>query len=690
MIRLSRFFIGLIFGTLVLPLTVLGIIHYQGLKQFATQTLMTELDSEAVVIRENLNNEIGALTGGLRLLTGHETIIKGIASLYYGSQVRERFENFINRYAVVSSLYLVTRDGRVREHIGGRIRPIERNESVRHLMTSLDKAYESGVLSGRVAVIEDKELVPDGDHKALIFISSISSVVVRGAEGVQGFLIAVVPFNNLLAQANRASHVERSIVDIGETLKPNQHGYISQFQRVQIGEKDYSPSINLYIRVSRSPESMRDAVNEAIRPFISYQIVFVVILMALFVLAFRPILRAFNALYGIIRRMEAGQLVEETTSRIWEFAHTERLLIEMQARIRQQVSALEENNHMLAGLVQEKDRYLDELSRLNQSLEEKVQERTNKLALILQRIETSNRIYNQVIHLRQELANDAEPEKLMISVVKHLVACELDIPFAVVLQPANELRNVYVDPDFNRELVVPIKIHTADYLFDNGLYSIPLPPPFGGGWLLFQTEKMREEALRGMMLFARELGSYLENRALTTRLAFWARTDGLTGLGNRIAFDQTMADLETSLDKEVGLFLIDVNGLKEINDTRGHEAGDALLKTVAERLRYCLQGMTGSLYRIGGDEFVILLEGDGVEQAQELMARLQQTQFRPATLAGREYGISFSVGYADSHKIPFSLLYKMADKAMYQQKQAYYEHKHAQRESGLEDSSESV
>ncbi|MGL4751754.1 MAG: GGDEF domain-containing protein, partial [Aeromonadaceae bacterium] len=137
-------------------------------------------------------------------------------------------------------------------------------------------------------------------------------------------------------------------------------------------------------------------------------------------------------------------------------------------------------------------------------------------------------------------------------------------------------------------------------------------------------------------------------------------------------------------------FLIDVNGLKEINDTRGHEAGDALLKTVAERLRYCLQGMTGSLYRIGGDEFVILLEGDGVEQTQELMARLQQTQFRPATLAGREYGISFSVGYADSHKIPFSLLYKMADKAMYQQKQAYYEHKHAQRASGLEDSSESV
>lgn len=690
MIRLSRFFIGLIFCMLLLPLSVLGFIHYQGLKEFATQTLVTELNSEAFVIRENLENELGALTGGLRLLTGHETIIKGIASLYYGSQVRERFENFVNRYSVVSSLYLVSRDGRVREHFGGKIRPVERNQAIRQLMTRLDKAYESGVLSGRVAVIEDKELVPTGDHMGLVFISSISSVVVRGADGVQGFLIAIIPFDNLLAQANRASHMERSTVELGETLPPNQSGFISQYQRLQIGEKDYAPSINLFIRVSRSPESMRDAVNEAIRPFISYQVIFLLVLMMVFIFSFRPILRAFNALYGIIRRMEAGQLVEATTSRIWEFAHTERLLIDMQSRIRQQLSTLEENNQQLAGMAREKDRYLEELSLLNQSLEGKVQERTNKLALTLQRIEISNRIFNQLIHLRQALPNDASSELLLTTVVKHLVACELEIPFAIILQPANEPRQVYTHTGFTRDTIVPLQAATSDYLFDAGLYTIPLPPPFGGGWILLQSDNLREEMLRGMMLFARELGGYLENRALTNRLAFWARTDGLTGLGNRIAFDQTMADLETSLDKEAGLFLIDVNGLKELNDTRGHEAGDALLRTVAERLRQCLQGINGSLYRIGGDEFVILLEGEGVEQKGELVARLQQTQFQPATLAGREHGVSFSVGYADSHKTPFSLLYKMADKAMYQQKQAYYEHKHGVQDAGLEDSSESV
>lgn len=125
MIRLSRFLIVLMLCMIIVPLLVLSVIHYQGLKQFATQALMTQLNSEVHVTQEKLDNELRAITSGLRLLTGHETIIKGVSSLYYSSQVRERFESFTNRYSMVSSLYLLTRDGRVRENFGGKIRPVE-------------------------------------------------------------------------------------------------------------------------------------------------------------------------------------------------------------------------------------------------------------------------------------------------------------------------------------------------------------------------------------------------------------------------------------------------------------------------------------------------------------------------------------------------------------------------------------
>lgn len=690
MIRLSRFFVLLLLCMIIAPLLVLSFIHYQGLKQFATQALLTQLNSEVAVSKERLNNELRAITGGLRLLTGHETIIKGVSSVYYGSQVRDRFESFNNRYGLVSSLYLVTRDGRVRENFGGRIRPVEKSNEIRELLRNLDRAYESGVTGGRVAVIDSAEFAPGSDNRALIFVSIVNSVVVRNSDSLQGFLIAVVPFSNMLEFANPTANDHTSVIQLGVALPPDEPDQISQSARLVIGEKDYSPSVNLYIKVSRSPESMSSAVTEAIRPFISYQLVVMLVMTMLLVIFSRPIFRAFNVLYGIIQRMEAGQLVETTTSRIWEFAHTERLLIDMQARIRQQLTTLESNNRDLAALASEKDGYLQELTQLNQSLEEKVQERTNKLASILQRIEISNRIYNQVIHLRQELSSESTDSAVLNAVIKRLHACELNVPFMLGLSANNGPVVSYRHADFVGDPLLPAQTDETDYYFSDGIYTIPLPPPFGGGWIMFQTPNLREEELKGMLLFARELSSFLENRALTTRLAFWARTDGLTGLGNRIAFDQTMAGLETSLDKEVGLFLIDVNGLKDLNDTRGHEAGDALLRTVASRLRNCIKDMPGSLYRIGGDEFVILLEGDGVAYHDELLQRLSESQFQPATLAGREHGVSFSVGYADSMHTPFSLLYKMADKAMYQQKQAYYERKRSANDQRLEHSAESV
>ena len=95
MIRLSRLFILMLLCMMFLSVGMLSYVHYQGMKRYATQTLITELGSEAYVIKENLHNELGALTGGLRLLTGHETIIKGVSSLFYWKQKKESFRNSI-------------------------------------------------------------------------------------------------------------------------------------------------------------------------------------------------------------------------------------------------------------------------------------------------------------------------------------------------------------------------------------------------------------------------------------------------------------------------------------------------------------------------------------------------------------------------------------------------------------------
>lgn len=600
MIRLNRFFLLLVIGMLAVPMLMLSVIHYRALEQFATRTMLEQLESEAFVVKEGLDTELRSLIGGLRLLTGHETIIKGVSSLYYATQVHDRFDAFVNRYKLVSSLYLVNQDGRVRENYGGNIRHIEKNPEIQELLRNLAQAYQTGMAGGRIAVIESADLAVGTDQRVLAFISIVNSVVSRNSDSLQGFLVAIVPFGNMQAMISQSPHSPQSATYLGTSLPPDQDDQISQSQKLVIAEKDYSPGQTLYIKVSRSSENMGSAVAQAIRPFVSFELVVMTLMVFLCIPLSRPLWRSFNGLYDIIKQMDEGMLVQRKPSRIWEFAHTERILMEMQTKIRQQVASLEDNNQSLAHLSAEKDRYLKELSKLNHNLEEKVQERTNKLAQILQRIEISNCIYNQVINLRQELNAESSEQSVMQVVVKCLKACELSVPFAVVLANGNEPTLTHQQPDFTGHLMMPMPNPAIDYLFDNGVYCIPLPAPFGGGWLYVQTIHLREEELKGMLLFARELGNFLENRALTSRLAFWARTDGLTGLGNRIAFDQAMADAEVKLDGAMVLLLIDVNGLKELNDSRGHEAGDALLRTVASRLKNCLKGMSGSLYRIGG------------------------------------------------------------------------------------------
>jgi two-component system CheB/CheR fusion protein len=136
-----------------------------------------------------------------------------------------------------------------------------------------------------------------------------------------------------------------------------------------------------------------------------------------------------------------------------------------------------------------------------------------------------------------------------------------------------------------------------------------------------------------------------------------------------------MAFYETSLDNEIGLFLIDVNGLKEMNDKMGHAAGDALLKTVAERLKKVFAKRSASLYRIGGDEFIAILEQDELDNGTAILEELIAAQDDPVAMMNkRSSGIvaTFAVGFADSRKVPFEMLYKHADAEMYARKEAYY------------------
>lgn len=145
-----------------------------------------------------------------------------------------------------------------------------------------------------------------------------------------------------------------------------------------------------------------------------------------------------------------------------------------------------------------------------------------------------------------------------------------------------------------------------------------------------------------------------------------AYTDGLTGIPNRLAFEEELRSLES--DSGVlflTMLIFDINHLKFTNDTYGHSAGDNLIKAAALTIRDCFQDV-GTFYRLGGDEFAVLLR-DYSEQS--LKRKLEDFEAAVAKAdTGTPEGLQIAAGYAvGDAKKPYQL-FDTADKAMYRNK----------------------
>jgi diguanylate cyclase (GGDEF)-like protein len=157
--------------------------------------------------------------------------------------------------------------------------------------------------------------------------------------------------------------------------------------------------------------------------------------------------------------------------------------------------------------------------------------------------------------------------------------------------------------------------------------------------------------------------SLLRRRDLIQRLEALSFSDQLTGLGNRHAMDVFAEELDPQTS--IGVIYCDVMGLKHVNDTLGHRAGDDLLIRNCACLRSCFP--KASLFRIGGDEFLVLRTDISREELDEKTARLRS--------AMKEQNVLMAIGvvwYPDSKK-DLSKLLSEADKLMYEDKRKYYE-----------------
>ena len=148
-----------------------------------------------------------------------------------------------------------------------------------------------------------------------------------------------------------------------------------------------------------------------------------------------------------------------------------------------------------------------------------------------------------------------------------------------------------------------------------------------------------------------------------------AGIDGMTGLFNRSKYNSIISE-KHSVDDQVGVIYWDINFLKQVNDTKGHDAGDKLILTVAHSIEVHMNDKD-TAYRIGGDEFVMIMEGADneyiikkIEEWEKTIAQLQKTV---------DMEISVSLGYACGKRENMDEIIKEADKMMYEHKRKIHE-----------------
>lgn len=220
----------------------------------------------------------------------------------------------------------------------------------------------------------------------------------------------------------------------------------------------------------------------------------------------------------------------------------------------------------------------------------------------------------------------------------------------------NELQ-VCIDTSPLCWLGVPLKSH-------NGTIGVLVVKSYPGGVCYSE----RDQEL--LQFVSTQIATAIERQQMQVRLQHMAQYDQLTVLPNRgLLYDRLKAALSTARLEQgrLSVLYIDLDKFKQVNDTLGHSIGDRLLQEVAERLKQCVR-VSDTVARVGGDEFVVLLQHISLPEQAELVAeKIHNVLSRPFPINGHNLSIIPSIGIAlyPEHGDGEQQLLNYADKAMY-------------------------
>jgi diguanylate cyclase (GGDEF)-like protein len=330
-----------------------------------------------------------------------------------------------------------------------------------------------------------------------------------------------------------------------------------------------------------------------------------------------------------------------------------------------------------------------QLHEANATLEDKVAERTEALEANIQLLNQQRGALQRLVRYSMDVHQINELDELG----QMSLALAQDIghqPFGLYLLRGEFFHGCQLWSTLNEQLQMFLQQHHShlnDYVSLMQLmqsqtelqcFAVGSSSATYQGFLLTVRSAQSEQASEALMVLSTMLASALRQHNLNAKLHQLAHVDSVTGLSNRHLFNARLKDKIAHFDpseqsSKFGIFVIDVNGLKFINDHYGHNYGDAMLTTIAHALKHAARA-DDTVARVGGDEFYIILEQASAETCATFAERLNKLNSNlTMTIEQQSMAISFSYGSASTDQDALKNLLALADERMYSAKKKHYQ-----------------
>lgn len=298
-------------------------------------------------------------------------------------------------------------------------------------------------------------------------------------------------------------------------------------------------------------------------------------------------------------------------------------------------SELEESNAMLEEEIVKREKIEDDIRHLNEELEDKVTIRTNQLVELNSVLEQQNVLLHEsqrVARLGSYVADLQTNEWTCSPELDEILGITATYPHSV------EGWLGIVHPEWRLRLSKYLgQVESARQLFDYE-YKIIRLQDGEERWVHGLGKIESDQQTKGVRLIGM-IQDVTERKCAEEKVVYLSFHDQLTGLYNRRFFEEELKRLDVARNYPLTLVMGDVNGLKLINDSFGHVAGDELLKNVAEVLRKGCRA-DDIIARLGGDEFVILLPNTDTAETEQILLRIKEL-----ALQARESSIELSISF---------------------------------------------